>query len=127
MRRHITLKLSNFITINPKFLHLSGPCKISYPLYFTNNEQLGNNKHTASIKTLENGVAHHVKTFKFYKNNPKRLHLSNPPKISYPLYLTNNEQLEKNKHTKRFKTLKNGEYITSKTKKKKLKFGGDTH
>jgi hypothetical protein len=102
MRGHITLKLSNFITINPKFLHLFDPLKISYPLYLTNNEQLGKNKHTTNIGTLENGVTHHLKTFKFYKNNSKRLYLTDPPKISYPLYLTNNEQLRKNKHTKRF-------------------------
>jgi hypothetical protein len=116
MAHHV--KTFKFYKNNLKCLHLSNRLKISYPLYLTNNEQLRKNKHTTSIRTLENGVAHHLKTFKFYKNNFNRLHLSDPLKISYPLYLTNNEQLKK-KHTKRFKTLKNEEYITSKPQKKK--------
>ncbi len=35
------------------------PPKISYPLYLTNGEQLGKNKHTMIIRILENrGVSH---------------------------------------------------------------------
>jgi hypothetical protein len=31
------------------------PLKFSYPLYLANGEQLGKNKHTTTIRTLENG------------------------------------------------------------------------
>jgi hypothetical protein len=61
---YITFKLSNFIKINPKCFHLSGSLEIPYPLYLTNDEQSGENKHTTRIKTLQNGGVGHLKTSK---------------------------------------------------------------
>jgi hypothetical protein len=67
-----------------------------------------------------------LKLSNFIKINPKRLHLSDPLEIPYPLYLTNNEQLKKSKHTMIFKTFTNGRYITSKPLKKRSNLVG-TH
>jgi hypothetical protein len=50
IRGYVTSKLSNFIKINPKPLHLSNPPEISYPLYLPNVEQLGKNKNVGCEK-----------------------------------------------------------------------------
>jgi hypothetical protein len=74
-------------------------------------------KTTTNIRTLKNGGLSHLKIFKIYKNNPKHLHLSGPLEISYPLYLTNSEQLGKSKHTTMFKTLSNEGFVKTPQKK----------
>jgi len=50
--------------------------------------------------------------------NPKCLHLSSPPDISYPAYIPNDDKLGKNKCTIMTKTLKNGGVGHFKTQKK---------
>jgi hypothetical protein len=77
-------KIKNAIKVkcpcNPKTLNL---------IYFTNRTLLGKTKHTTSIKTLENGGYITSKLSNFIMINLKHRHLSGPPKISYPLYVTN--------------------------------------
>ncbi len=58
--------------------------------------------------------------------NPLCPHLSGPPKISYPPYLPNDEQLWWDFYTIGFRTLENGGVGHIKTPKKKPNFGGDT-
>ncbi len=50
-----------------------------------------------------------------------------PPKISYPPYLPNGEQLWWDFYTIGFRTLENGGVGHLKTPKKKPNFGGNTH
>jgi hypothetical protein len=54
-------------------------------------------------------------------------HLSGPPEISHPPYLSNGDRLKKFYCTIGFKTLENGGVGHFKTQKKKPNFGGDTH
>jgi hypothetical protein len=44
-----------FYKNKPKPLIYLTPLKFSYPIYLANGEQLSKNKHTTTIKTLENG------------------------------------------------------------------------
>jgi hypothetical protein len=59
--------------------------------------------------------------------NPLCPHQSGPPKISYPPYLPNGEQLWSDFSTIGFRTLENGGVGHFKTQKKKPNFGGNTH
>ncbi len=58
--------------------------------------------------------------------NPSCPHLSGPPEISYPPYLSNDDRLGKYYYTIGFKTLENGGVGHIKTPKKKPNFDGNT-
>jgi hypothetical protein len=59
--------------------------------------------------------------------NPLCPHLSGPPEISHPSYLSNGDALEEFYCTIGFRTLENGGVGHFKTQKKKPNFGGNTH
>jgi hypothetical protein len=73
------LKLSNSFTINPSWPHLSGPSKISHPLYLPNGDRLGKNKCTIGFRTLENGGVGHLKTPKKKLNFGGDTHVTPKP------------------------------------------------
>jgi hypothetical protein len=77
------------------------------PFISYNRTFLGENKHTTTIRTLENVRVHHFETLKFYKNKPYTLFFLTPLKFSHPLYLPNGEQLKKHKHTTTIRALEN--------------------
>jgi hypothetical protein len=68
-----------------------------------------------------------LKLSNFLIINPSCPHLSDPPEISYPPYLSNGDKLGKFYCTIGFRTLENGGVGHLKTPKKKPNFGGDTH
>jgi hypothetical protein len=59
--------------------------------------------------------------------NPLCPHISDPPEISHPPYLSNGDALKAFYCTIGFRTLENGGVGHFKTQKKKPNFGGNTH